>query len=173
MERVSLVRIAVVYYSRTGLTARVVESLRNDLESANLPADVFKVLPIKEYSRPLHLNFRVLYETLVRRGTDIVLEPGEPDLESYDAVVLASPVWFNTLTPPAQEFLKRYRTPTKPLAVIATSALSISCPKIEERVMELCGVKPAYCVNVRAAMISHGSNLKQITRNIVKGIENL
>lgn len=170
---VIMVKVVAVYYSRTGITALVVESLKSALRSVNIDTDVYRVLPAEEYSRPLHLNLRLAYETLVKRGADIKFEPEKPKIENYRAVVVASPIWFGTLAPPVQEFLKNHYTALKPLVVVTTSTLTSNCSKIEEVVEELCGAKPVFCININAAKVKDGANLKQAINEVAKVIESL
>lgn len=169
----AVARVAVVYYSRTGVTKTVVESLAEPLRSAGAPVDVYGVLPAEEYSRPLHFNPRLAYETLVRRGTDVKFEPEEPRLEEYDVVVVASPVWFNTLAPPVQEFLRRHRRGARSLVVITTSTLDVDCSRVSRVVEELYGSEPALCVNVRSAQVGDPAELRRISCDISRKIVDL
>ncbi|MBS7605343.1 flavodoxin family protein [Candidatus Bathyarchaeota archaeon] len=56
-------RVAMVYYSRTGYTERLVNELKLDLANKGFVVDVFRVIPIREYSKPLHINPRLIYDT--------------------------------------------------------------------------------------------------------------
>lgn len=168
--------VAIVYYSRSGFTERVVNVLRGSLINSNLSVDVFRVTPVVEYARPLHLNPRTLYDTLVRRGTDVRFEPGEPDLLKYNLLVLASPIWYSTLASPAQEFLrliKRYNI-AKPIMTITTSGLDVDYSGTARKVMrELAGVEPVYSVNISIATIRNYTKLSKVIEEIMKHVINM
>lgn len=166
-------RLVVVYYSRTGITERVVESLAKSLAGLGILVEVYRVLPVEEYSRPLHLNPRLVHDTLVRRGTDIRFEPREPRLEDCDVVVAASPVWYNTLAPPVQEFLRRLRGKGTRLAVITTSILEVDSSRIGRVVKELCGLEPALHVNVKSAGARDPTDLERLSSEISRKIKDL
>ncbi|MEM1508239.1 MAG: hypothetical protein QW262_08360 [Candidatus Bathyarchaeia archaeon] len=162
-------RIAIVYYSRTGYTERVVGELGLCLKSEGFTVDVYRTLPIREYSKPLHLNPRLIYDTLIRGGTDIRFEPSEPRLSGYSAVIVASPIWIGTLTPPIQEFLRRYAI-IRPVIII-TSIQSTKTEKIERIVERLCRAKPLLCVNIKDATIKDPVKLKELIKDIAKRLK--
>lgn len=163
-------KITIVYYSRTGYTERVVNELRQALVNEGFTIDVYKVLPVKEYSKPLHVNPRLIYDTLVRRGTSIRFGPTEPKLESYDYIIAASPIWIGTLSSPIQEFLKKY-TATKPLIVITTSFQSVKPTRIASIVEKLCRAKPLLCINIRDLVIRDSAKLKEAIQDVVKKLK--
>lgn len=163
-------KVAAVYYSRTGNTELVVKALRQRLLESGSVVDAYRVLPVTEYARPLHLNPRLLYDTLVRGGTDIRLEPNEPRLDDYDVVVVASPIWCYTLAPPVQEFLKRYRTSIKRLVVVATSTMGVGCTRVEGTVKKLCGLRPVLCVSITVATVRDSSRLRHVAQRLVNSI---
>ncbi|MEM2724428.1 MAG: NAD(P)H-dependent oxidoreductase [Candidatus Nezhaarchaeales archaeon] len=159
-------KVAVVYYSRTGYTKRVVNVLKQVLASEDFTVDVYVVLPMREYSKPLHVNFRLIYDTIFKKGTSIKFEPSKPKLGDYDLVVVASPIWIGTLSSPIQEFLKRHAT-MRSVVVIATSVRSMETAKIERNVEKLCGAKPMLCANIRDATIRDSAKLKETVQEVV------
>lgn len=167
-----MMRLAIVYYSKTGNTLKIVNTLREALMSMNISVDVYKVLPLNEYSKPLHLNPRILYDIFIRRGTRIKIEPRLLDINKYEYVIVASPIWFNTLSPPIQEFLKRYKLEEK-VMVIVTSVLDINCLKIERVFKELCSNKPIFCINITTKIIRDEQKLRQYIYVVVKRISGI
>ena len=158
-----------MYYSRTGYTERVVGELSLCLKSEGFTVDVYRTLPIREYSKPLHLNPRLIYDTLIRGGTDIRFEPGEPKLSGYSAVIVASPIWIGTFSPPIQEFLKKYAVMRS--VTVTTSIRSVKVEKVEKIIERLCGAKPLLCVNIRDATIKDPAKLKELIKDITKRLK--
>lgn len=165
-------KVAVVFYSRTGNTELVVSIFKQVLMESGFTVNVFKVIPIEEYARPLHVNPRLIHETLVRKGTNIEFKPFEPRLEEYEILIVASPIWYNTLTPPIQEFLKRYR-PMKPLIIVTTSTLVIDPEKIKKVVEELCGSRPIVAINLVVAVLKDETRILNIVHDLVKVLKSL
>lgn len=162
-------KVAIAYYSRTGYTEKVVNELKLGLASEGFTVDVYRVTPLKEYSKPLHVNLRLIYDTLVRKGVDIRLEPSELKLSSYDALIIASPIWIGTLSSPIQEFLKRYAS-TKPI-IVTTSVQNIGIARIERIIERLSGVKPLLCTNVRDAVIKDPVKLKETVQDLIRRLK--
>ncbi|MEM0000342.1 MAG: hypothetical protein QXJ84_03425 [Desulfurococcaceae archaeon] len=160
-------KVALVYYSKTGNTELVVHVLRKALGERGLQVDVYRVRPVEEYSRPLHVNLKLLYDTIMRKGTDVLYEPERPRLEDYDVVIVASPVWYFTLAPPIQEFLKGCGS-RRPLIVVTTSVLGVSPERIGEVVRELYGFKPLMSLNIRIPVLRDAEKLKEHVNYVVE-----
>jgi menaquinone-dependent protoporphyrinogen IX oxidase len=58
--------VASVYYSRTGVTRAVSEFIVGWLAGRGLRVDVFELRALREYARPLHLNPRLIFDTIFR-----------------------------------------------------------------------------------------------------------
>lgn len=166
-------RIAIVFYSRTGNTEVVVEAMKRVFSELGVEVDVFKVSPVREYSRPLHINPRLVYDVLIRRGTEIRLVPMEPDLRKYDVVVIASPIWINTLSSPVQQFVKSCAGKVSKLVIVTTSALPIDCEKIAKYVKSLAKVRPSLCINIARPTINDRAKLQQLIQEVSKKIAQL
>lgn len=167
------VKIAIVYYSRTGNTEFVVNAIRQNLIKNGFTVDVYKVLPVNEYSKPLHLNPRLLYDTLIRKGTDLRFLPNEPKLNDYDVVMVASPIWCYTLTPPIQEFLRRYCGVMRGLVIIVTSMMNVKCSRIKNVVKDLCKTEPISCINMTKSTIKDHKTLEEMIQDVTNVIINL
>lgn len=159
-----------MYYSKTGYTEHVVNELKQVFTDESFTVDVYRVLPMREYSKPLHVNFRLIYDTIVRRGTSIKFEPSEPKLNNYDFIVVASPIWIGTLSSPIQEFLRKHAI-MRPVVAITTSIRSLKTAAIERIVEKLCGAKPILCINVRDAIIRSPTELKEVIKGVVKELK--
>ncbi|MEM4487914.1 MAG: hypothetical protein QXK88_03805 [Desulfurococcaceae archaeon] len=162
--------IATIHYSRTGNTRKVAGVTADELSSHYLLVDEFRVDPINEYKRPLHANPSLIYDTIVRRGTEIKLKPTPFDSEKYSALVVLSPIWYNTLTPPIQEFLRKYRS-NKPLAVVTTSSLPVNSERIKLIVAKNYGLTPIYHLNVQVKTIREENKLRKEIKVLVEGLK--
>lgn len=156
----------MVYYSRTGYTERLVNEMKLDLANKGFVVDVFRVIPIREYSKPLHINPRLIYDTLIRKGTSIKFEPSVLKLNDYNAVIVASPIWIGTMPPPIQEFLRRYSIMRS--VIVTTSIRSMKTERIENIVEKISGIKPLLCVNVRDAIIKDPVKLRDTIKDFIE-----
>jgi len=142
-------KIAAIFYSKTGITRKVTLDIVDGLKKEGIMVDVFELKPLRDYSRPLHLNPRLIYETLIKKTTEITVIPHEPKLKDYKLIILASPIWCGTIAPPIREFIKKYKYSGKKAVCITTSMLPLNYSKKLKRVTEREGkYKVIHCVNV-------------------------
>ena len=166
-------KVAVVYYTRTGNTGLLVECVASALREAGVQVSVLRIRPLKEYSPPLHLNPRLVFDTLVKGGTEIRLEPGEFEPAEYGAVVVASPIWISRLAPPAQQFLRKYAGRLGKYVLVVTSELGVNCGKVASVVERVARARPAVCFSVRGREIRSASELGKIVRVIAGAVSKL
>ncbi len=105
----------IVYYSLSGNTEWAVKQIEE-----LLPAKSFRLQPDKEpkktgFSRYLTGGSSAL------RGASVELAAVPEDLESYDTVILAGPIWAGTFPPAIFSFLEKCPLKNKRVAVVATS----------------------------------------------------
>jgi multimeric flavodoxin WrbA len=160
-------KLAVVYYSRTGNTENLVKRFNEFLKSRGREVDVYKVKPLKEYSPPLHLNPRLIIDTLIRKGTNISLEPKDLHNEKYDMVIVASPIWFNRLSSPIQELLKKCGNRFGKFAILIVSQLKINCNTVLKKVVEQIHVEPTLCIDITVSEIRNKTMLMQRLEELV------
>lgn len=135
-------QVAIVYYSRTGRTRYVALRIGEELRKSGVSVDVYEVKQVREYSsRLMHLNPRLIYDTLTGRLVDIVgiedLNPGE-----YDLLVVGSPIWFGTVAPAIRSFIKIFMGMVKnPVACFVTSNLRRKYSLKFKKVLEEYGYK--------------------------------
>lgn len=106
----------VVYYSYTGHTKMIAESIQK-----KLGCDILEIKPIKPYSTE--------YQTVVdeeqnnesaKRTPEI--EPIDIDLNKYEEIILGSPVWWYTIVPVIRTFLTENDLSGKTIKPYATNA---------------------------------------------------
>jgi flavodoxin len=130
LEEMTMAKILVVYYSRTGHARRIAEELAArcgaDLEGIHDPtkrAGVFGFM-------------RCAIEAL--RGKLAPIAPATTDVGSYDLVVLGTPVWASHVSSPMRTFVRAHAAELKRIAVYCTQGGN-GGPKVLAELAALCG----------------------------------
>jgi len=136
-----LVRVCIVYYSKSGRTKHVAKVLRELLEKEGFSVDLFRVKPVCDYGILLHVNPRAIYDTLAGRVVEIKgLENFNPD--NYDVIVIGSPIWFNNITPPIRSFIELFKGKiSKPVICYTTSNIRRGYSKKFKKLLESLGYR--------------------------------
>lgn len=106
---------AIVYYSYSNHTKRIVDMIKEKID-----ADVFEIKPKEPYSTD--------YDEVVDLGQEEVnrnylreIEDININLNNYDTVILATPVWWYTYAPVVHTFLEKYDLKDKTVMPIITN----------------------------------------------------
>ena len=106
----------VVYYSYTGHTKMIAESIQKKLK-----CDILEIKPVKPYSTD--------YQTVVDEEQNNEsakktpeIEKIDEDLNNYDEIIVGSPVWWYTIVPVIRTFLKENDLSGKIIKPFATNA---------------------------------------------------
>lgn len=106
----------VVYYSYTGNTRKIAESIKS-----KLGCDILEIKPKVPYSTD--------YQTVVDEEQNNEsakktpeIEPINVDLKNYDEIIIGSPVWWYTIAPVIRTFLKENDLSGKTIKPFATNA---------------------------------------------------
>ncbi len=129
-----MVRILVVYYSRTGTTRRAATEIASALE-----ADVEEISDRAERSGPLGY-LRSAFDGAFQTVTDI--DQVGHDLKSYDLVVLGSPTWNASLASPVRAFIRHHRGSVRAVAFFCTCA-GRGGERVLRQMTRECGKHPA------------------------------
>ncbi len=106
----------IIYYSLEGNTRLVATAVANLLQ-----ADVLSLVPKKAYpDKGLKKFFWGGKAATMKEKPE--LEPYTIDFSKYDVVILATPVWAGTYTPPLRTFIEENDFSGKKLALIACSS---------------------------------------------------
>ena len=125
-------RVLVVYYSRSGTTARVAETLATALEADLVPI-------VDTVDRGGVGGFvRSLQDAIAKRPA--VIEPLTVDPSAYELVVVGTPVWGNAASTPVRAFFAQHRA-LKKVAFFITDGLS-SHAVVFGDLEQLAGSKP-------------------------------
>lgn len=109
-------KAAVVYYSLQGNVRYVAEKVAKETG-----ADLTELVPVKAYPDKGMIKF-IWGGSAVTFKKKPELEPYSFNADDYELVILATPVWAGTFTPPLRTFLEDNDLTGKKIAVIATSA---------------------------------------------------
>ncbi len=91
---------AVVYYSMAGNTDYVAKRI-----AEKTGADLIRIVPKKAYPSNGFIKFMWGGQCAVM-GQEPKLEEYEFDADKYDEIILGTPVWASTFTPPIRTFIK-------------------------------------------------------------------
>jgi flavodoxin len=108
----SKARVLVVYYSRSGVTARAAKALAN-----RLGADLEEIVERRDRSGPLGFVGSVID---VLRERPAKINAAKHDPSSYELVVVATPVWAHRVATPVRTWLTAYRARLPKVAFLCT-----------------------------------------------------
>lgn len=98
-------RVAIIYYSRTGRTRLVAHYIRDLLITSKHQVDLYELKCVKEYGN----NFlRMLTDVLLGRTVEFSGVEGY-DPKNYDLLIVGTPIWVGRISPPLKSFLIKYR----------------------------------------------------------------
>ncbi len=104
-------KILIVYYSLTGNTQFIAESLRDTIE-----ADILELKPIKELKANSGTRFMWGgYQSTMKKKPKLMEFDINP-LE-YDFLILGTPVWAWNISPPMRSFLSKFDLTGKKVAL--------------------------------------------------------
>ena len=103
----------IVYYSRTGVTKTVTDLLANLLS-----ADTEELIDTKKRSGVI--GFASGCKDAIAKKS-FQTEPIKADLQNYDLVIVATPVWANTMSTATRYFLEQFGDKISQAAVFCTT----------------------------------------------------
>ena len=105
-------KILLVYYSRTGLTKKVAESL-----AAKIGADVEEIVDTNKRSGVMGYIMSGR-ETIAKKLA--VIEAPKFSPANYDLVIIGTPLWVGTMSTPIRSYLNDHKTQLKRVAFFTT-----------------------------------------------------
>lgn len=106
----------VVFFSYTGNTKKIAESIQKELN-----CDILEIKPVKPYSTD--------YQTVVDEEQNNESSKKKPEIQSidkdlsqYDEIIVGSPVWWYTIAPVIRTFLSENDLKGKIIKPFATNA---------------------------------------------------
>jgi len=107
----------IVFYTRTGNTRLVAETIRNEFD-----CDLQEIKDLKD--RTGIKGFIVgMIDVKTKKSTRI--NPEKVDLDEYDLIIICSPTWGMRLTPAITEFMKSADYKNKKVFVVAVASMEM------------------------------------------------
>jgi len=105
-------KILVVYYSRTGNTARLAQAIATELNA--------DIIELKETTKRSGIigYMKAGFAAMTHKQANLL--PINKKIEEYDLIILGTPVWAFTAPPPVATFINENKTKIKKLATFAT-----------------------------------------------------
>lgn len=123
--------ILIVYFSRTGNTKSVAETIKN-----SVGGDIFEIVTVEPYPED--------YDEVVEQAKKEQSEGYKPelasvveDMDKYDTIFVGYPIWWSQLPPPVTTFLTEYDFSDKTIVPFCTHQGS-GLGRSESEIKELC-----------------------------------
>ncbi len=105
-------KILIVYYSRTGVTKKVAELLREKMD-----CDIEEIISVKDRSGIMGYMFSGKEATM---KTPAEIKPAVKNPADYDLVILGTPVWAWNISSPMRAYLLQNKEKFKKIAGFCT-----------------------------------------------------
>lgn len=107
-------KICVVYYSLTGNTEFIAEIIAEEVN-----ANLIKIRPKKEIKQKGLLRYLWAGKQILMKETPEIYNL-EEDLNKYDIIIIGTPVWAYTFSPPIRGFFSKVSLKNKKVALFCT-----------------------------------------------------
>ncbi len=107
----------IVYYSRTGLTKKIAENMKNKI----LESEIEEVESVK--NRSGILGYLLSGKEAVK-GTLADIKETKFDLNNYDLTILGTPVWGGNISSPIRAYIEKNKDELKNIAIFFTQGSS-------------------------------------------------
>ena len=109
-------KVLIVYFSLTGNTNQVANIMKDFTKG-----EVFEIQPDFDYSKvQSRAEMEKLGKQQVEEGFKPQLKNSVTDIETYDLIIIGSPVWWYSVTPAVMSFLSQYDLTGKRVAPFCT-----------------------------------------------------
>ena len=154
-----IMKALVVYYSRTGHTKKVAETIADMLS-----CDREEIVDTQWRSGPLGW-LRSGYQTTKKSLTE--LKDLESDLSAYDLVIIGTPVWAGTVSVPVRTFVSQYKDLLCRIAFFSTHAGDETQNEFVE--MEaLCETQPVSVVSFSSREVEKEHYIEKVKEFVIK-----
>jgi len=146
-------RALVVFYSRTGTTRKVAETI-----SGILNCDVEKIVDTK--NRAGALGYLASGVDAMLKKLAVIQEP-KRDPALYDVAIIGTPVWVSTMASPIRTYLSQNRERFKKVAFFCTEGGS-GGKKALKAMEDLCGTKPIASLELTGREVVKGGYIQKV-----------
>lgn len=126
-------KILVVYYSRTGVTKLVAETIKNTLN-----CDLEEIVDLKDRKGPIKY---ALAGRDALKGSTTEIKPMKFNPGDYDVVIFGCPVWASNVVPALRTYIEKYKASLKEVAFFTTEIAS-GGDKVMLNMENLCNKTP-------------------------------
>lgn len=151
----------IAYYSLEGNTKLIAERLAKELNADTLRIEPIKDIPSEGKKRLIYGGFRVAFKVYPK------LKPINKDLQSYNRIILGTPIWAGAPAVAVSSFLKIDGVKEKISAVFTSSGSGNNEKCIEQFKKILPNMKTTLSL-ISTALDKDGSNDEKLTEFIEK-----
>jgi len=150
-------KILIVYYSRTGMTKKIAESL-----GGRLGADLEEIISVKNRSGVLGY---LLSGKEAARKEAAQIQPAFRNAADYDLVIIGTPVWGWNISSPMRAYLQQNIGKLRKLALFCTMGGSGDKQSFEE-MEKICGLKSAAQISFLTKEVQAGAGQEKLDKFI-------
>ena len=155
----------VIYYGYGNHTRMIAERVKKELN-----ADILEIKPKVAYSPDYQTVVDATENNLETKETPEI-EVINIDLNNYDKIVIGTPVWWYTMTPPIRTFLTKYDLRNKKVYPFATNAGWLG--STFEEFKELCNGNILFPISIKFSMNHAEDNILTSDTDINNWINNI
>lgn len=143
----------IIFYSRTGITGKIAHAIHRDLGGEMIEVET------KRYAPGLKGYVEALTDAALGRAVPITSKAASA--ESYDLVIIGTPVWASSLSAPMRTYLSQKIPHAKQIAFFLTHGGS-GAQRVLSQMEGLCGKRPIATLKVTASEVHHRKYAERI-----------
>ena len=149
----------IVYYSRTGVTKKVAEILKQKLN-----CDIEEIIDTKDRKGPIGymMGGRDAIKEYLTEIKPIAKNPAD-----YELVIIGTPVWASNMAPAVRAYITEQKDKIKKVALLATYGGS-GFEKTFKRLEDLVGVQSVATLGLKTTEVSQNKTEEKINEFISK-----
>lgn len=148
--------VLVFYYSRSGKTKLVATKIAEMLN-----CETEEIVDLKNRSGFIGY-FISGYDAIKKKTTNI--KPITKNLDSYDNIILCSPIWASNIPPAVRTFLNNFKEKIKNISLVATMDFT-GADKMFKEIENLINKKPRFTIAINKKEIKTEKYYRKIKRD--------
>ena len=116
-DKISGVKVLIIYYSETGTTEKVANSLADTIKNTGITVDIEKITPKEAY------NQETMQDVVKKQFTDKIypeINPVNKNIADYNLIIIGTPAWFGQPAQPLIGYLQSQDFTGKKVAIYST-----------------------------------------------------